>query len=346
MFNIVLVGPGLIGKKHAQLLQNNKKCNLVAVVAPDHQCNHSFAKENGIPIYHDLNDCLNHVKADGVIISSPNKFHFEQAVTCIEHNVPTLVEKPITASVEEGEKLVEISKNKNVPILVGHHRAHSPILEKSRSIIQSGKLGRLVSVTGSAQFFKPVDYFKAGPWRTQEGGGPILINLIHEIGNLRSLCGEISAVHAFASSAIRGFPVEDTVSINLRFSNGVLGNFLLSDTSACARSWEHTTAENPVYPVSLDEDCYIVTGTRGYLSIPTFKLRIYPDGVESSWLSPMSEDIVQFERKDPLECQLNHFIDVISGRSEPLVSAVDGLMNLKITDAISMSAKTGQVVYL
>src|SRR5262245_4661195 len=59
-------------------------------------------------------------------------------------------------------------------------------------------------------FCKPDNYFEAGPWRRQPGGGPLLINMVHEVGNLRSLCGEIVAVQAFASSATRNFPVEDT----------------------------------------------------------------------------------------------------------------------------------------
>lgn len=76
---------------------------------------------------------------------------------------------------------------------------------------------------GSAVFYKPDEYFDAAPWRREAGGGPILIKMIHEIGNLRSLCGEIVAVQALASSATRDFPVEDTVAINLRFASGALG---------------------------------------------------------------------------------------------------------------------------
>ena len=93
-----------------------------------------------------------------------------------------------------------------------------------------------VAVMGSAAFLKPDHYYEDAPWRKQPGGGPILLNMIHEVHNLRILCGDIVAVQAFASNAVRGFPVEDTVAINLRFANGALGTFLLSDTAACPKS--------------------------------------------------------------------------------------------------------------
>ena len=136
-----------------------------------------------------------------------------------------LVEKPISNSVEEAIRLAEAASAANVPLLVGHHRRHSLILAKAREIVQGGSLGQVVAVVGSSLFYKLDHYFDEGPWRREVGGGPILINMIHEVDVLRWLCGEIVAVQAFSSNETRGFPVEETAAINLRFAGGALGTF-------------------------------------------------------------------------------------------------------------------------
>jgi predicted dehydrogenase len=199
---------------------------------------------------------------------------------------------------------------------------------------------------GSAQFYKPHDYFLDGPWRTKtaSGGGPILINLIHEIGNLRMLVGEIEAVQAIGSSKQRGFEVEDSVAINLLFESGALGVFLLSDTAAAANSWELTSGENPAYPNYPNDDCYLIAGTQGSLTVPSMRLRYFPEGIEASWLKPFQEETLQLHRADPLVRQLEHYIGVIRDEVPPLVSALDGYKNLLVTEAIKESCKSGMLV--
>jgi predicted dehydrogenase len=199
---------------------------------------------------------------------------------------------------------------------------------------------------GSATFLKPDHYFADAPWRRELGAGPILLNMIHEVHNLRMLCGEIVAVQAFTSHATRGFPVEDTVAISLRFANGALGSFMLSDTAACARSWEQTSQENKAYPSYDDEDCYVIAGTNGSLSIPTMRLKTYPRPEDRSWWKPFEVGVVGMVRDDPLKHQIEHFGAVIRSEAEPLVSARDGLANLRVTEAIVAAAKAGSSIEL
>ena len=151
-------------------------------------------------------------------------------------------------------------------------------------------------------------------------------------------------MQAFASSATRGFPVEDTVAVNLRFASGALGNFMLSDTAASARSWEQTSQENKAYASYPDEDCYVVVGTRGSLAVPTMRLKVYDRDEDRSWWKPFRTAVADVERSDPLAHQLAHFCAVIRGEAKPLVSARDGLQNLRITEAIAEAARTGKIV--
>jgi predicted dehydrogenase len=258
--------------------------------------------------------------------------------------VPLLLEKPIATTVQEAQALVNQVEITGAKVLIGHHRAYSPIMAKAKHVVASGQLGALVAVMGSAMFYKPDSYFNDGPWRREAGGGPILLNMIHEVHNLRMLCGDIVAVQAFQSSATRGFVVEDTVAINLRFASGVLGTFMLSDTAASARSWEQTSQENKAYTSYADEDCYVISGTHGSLSVPTMRLKTYARPEDRSWWKPFEVGTVEMVREDPLVRQMDHLCDVIQGLAQPLVTARDGLNNLRVTEAIAHAAQTGGLV--
>lgn len=335
--HIILVGPGLIGKRHAALIAENPRARLVAVVAPERAANLEFAEAAGARFFNDLQEAIRSCDADGVIIASPNEFHAAHAAVAINAGLPVLLEKPITATLDEARRLVTLAAGAGARLLIGHHRHHSPLLSEADAIIRSGKLGRIVSFTGSAQFYKPTQYFLDGPWRAKQGGGPILINLIHEIGICRALVGEIEEVHALASSAVRGFEVEDTVAVSLRFNCGALGVFLLSDCASTPMSWEQTSRENLAYPSYSEVDCYAVTGTLGSLHFPTMRVFRYNSEADASWWSPFVFEKDRPERSDPLEVQLSHFLDVIAGTAAPLVSAEDGFQNLRVLEAIRLS---------
>jgi predicted dehydrogenase len=304
----------------------------------------AVAEAARVPLYASLAELLARDRPDGVVLATPNPLHLPQALECIGAQLPMLLEKPITPSVAEAETLVRAADAAGARILIGHHRAHSPIMAKARQVVASGVLGRLVAVTGTAMFFKPDHYFTDAPWRRELGAGPILMNLIHEVHNLRMLCGEIVAVQAFASHAVRGFAVEDTVAIGLRFASGALGTFLLSDTAASAKSWEQTSQENKAYPSYDDEDCYTIAGTHGSLAIPTMRLKTYPRAEDRSWWNPFELGVVDLVREDPIARQMEHFGAVVRGEAVPLVSARDGLANLRVTEAIVEAAKSGTTI--
>ena len=342
---IAVAGAGYIGRAHIGAIQGSSTCVLSAVVDPSPAAR-AVADEARVPLYATLDELLVKDRPDGVVIATPNPLHVPQARQCVAAGLPILLEKPVAPTVADAEALVRDAEAVGARILIGHHRAHSPIMAKACQVVQSGVLGRLVAVTGTAMFLKPDRYFADAPWRREPGAGPILLNMIHEVHNLRMLCGEIVAVQAFASHAVREFPVEDTVAISLRFANGALGTFLLSDTAASARSWEQTSQENKAYSSYDDEDCYLVAGTNGSLAVPTMRLKTYPRPADRSWWKPFEVGVVGVVREDPIALQMEHFGAVVRGEAQPLVSARDGLQNLRVTEAIVAAAQSGRVVEL
>jgi predicted dehydrogenase len=114
---------------------------------------------------------------------------------------------------------------------------------------------------------------------------------------------------------------------------------MLSDTAASPRSWEQTSQENTSYDSFSDEDCYHIAGTRGSLSVPTMRLKVY-EGTRS-WWEPLTSSTVDVERSDPLANQITHFAAVIRGAEQPVCSGRDGLNTLRVVDAVIAAARTG-----
>ena len=182
-----------------------------------------------------------------MIVASPNVLHVAMALDCVERGIPALVEKPVADTVVSARRLCNAVQRSGVPVLVGHHRRHNPIIKTVREQIAGGLIGQLTAVVGLWLLKKPDDYFDVA-WRRERGGGPILINLIHDIDNLRFICGEIAEVQALTSNKVRGFAVEDTAALLLRFANGAIGTVTVSDATPAPWSWELASGENAAYP--------------------------------------------------------------------------------------------------
>jgi predicted dehydrogenase len=346
---IAVAGAGQIGQRHIEMIQANAHCTLSAIVDPSPAAA-VLSKQLNVPLFADLDALFANGKPHGVIVATPNHLHVEQGLACIAAGVAALIEKPVAHTLEAGLKLQAAADASEVPMMVGHHRQHGAVMAKAVEVVQSGALGGIVAIVGTTLFYKAENEGYFDPpftWRREVGGGPVMINMIHEVGNMRALAGDIAEVHAFASNATRQFAVEDTVAISLRFASGGLGTFTISDTAASDRNWEHTSGEDKARfgrAATTTDDCYYVSGTWGSLAIPTLRLTRYLREADRSWHKPLEKSVIALDAIDPLAAQIAHFCAVIRGEAKPRVTIRDGIHNLRVVDAILRSAKTGQSV--
>jgi predicted dehydrogenase len=341
-----LIGMGLIGTPHARALQKVEECDLVAVVDVDQKHQETAAKLE-VKYYRDFEEMIGKENLQGVIIATPNHLHAAMGMACAERGLHLFVEKPITPNLADADRLIDAAKRNNVRILVGHQRRFNARVEKAREMVRGGELGKLIGVTVTWVLLKPPQYFE-GPfaWRKSKGGGPILINLIHEIDNLRYICGEIDEVFAMASNRVRNFSVEDTAGVTFRFEDGAVGSVFVSDCAPSLSAYEGTTGENPLVYHDFG-NCYHLFGTEASLLFPQMKKLFYSDPERLGWHYPITEQGLKVAQgDDPYVKEFRHFAKVILGEEAPRICGEDARRTLEVTLAIQRSGETGHPIHL
>lgn len=332
------IGAGMIGQVHAKVLARLDECEYVALCDAD-PAKQKMAAELGTRYYRDAREMMDREKLDGVVISVPNEMHEAVSTECADRGLHIFMEKPIATTLESADRMIASARKNNVRILVGHHRRFNPLINAARDAVRSGELGNLVGVSVLWCMYKPSEYFVAGEWRRRKGGGPLLINTIHEIDNLRYVCGEISRVYAEVSNKARGFEVEDTVSVSVRFKDGALASILMSDTAPSLWGYECTTGENPFfYPTR--GDIYHYLGTKASLTFPGLVKVHYADQAKVGWQHPISTTQIEAPKHDTYVEQMRHFCRVVKGEEEPRTSGEDGRRTLEVIMAVAESGQT------
>jgi len=337
------IGVGMIGEVHTRSLSTEERCDYVAICDPD-PSKRALADKFGVPFYADYRQMVDNETLDGVVISVPNELHLEVGSYCADRGLNILMEKPIASTVSDAEALIAAAERNNVHLAVGHHRRFNPLMTAMKEIIASGDLGRVVGISMLWGMYKPSEYFVQGEWRTKKGGGPILINLIHEIDNLRYLYGEIESVYAEVSNAARGFEVEDSVGLTVRMTDGAIANILLTDTVPSVWAYEQSMGEFDHFYQG-NGNIYHFFGTEASIAFPEMLKVGYPKGGHKSWRNPVVTEHLDLKSRDPYPKQIRHFCNVCLGTETPRTTGRDALQTLKVTMGAAESGATHKSVF-
>ncbi|PWN37046.1 NAD(P)-binding protein [Meira miltonrushii] len=363
----VIGAAGLIGKRHVEHILENKQAKLHSIVDPTPAAQ-SIAKEANVQQYLDLSELLQHSEGlHAAIVATPTGMHIQQACQLVRGGIHVLVEKPLCNTVEEAQPLLQACRQPGAgTVLVGFHRRFNPyilhlksILDGEQSNLGTSPVGTIVAVNGLWCTRKPLTYFRQAPWRAErgKGGGVILTNLSHELDLMRFLFGEITRVFAEPGSTTRGFDVEETVAITLKFQSGCVGTIILSDSALTPYTFESATGENP-FLAKHHQPVYTIMGTSGTINFPNMELWSFTgQSIEGGdWTLPLTQSkqaALPFDQEfatdtgpnSPFAKRLQHWLDFIQGKSETLSCTLDdGLRNMAILEAILSSASSGEAV--
>jgi predicted dehydrogenase len=338
-----IVRLGVVGLNHGLTHVNNiiklkSEAKLVAICANNvNQERSKIATTLGCELYSDFRAMLDTCTLDGIVVCTPNNLRLEIIESCAKKNIAVLIEKPLAETMEEAEKIITLVEHKKIKALVGHHRRFSIKLNFLKNLLANKEIGTVLGFSAIWAIKKPDGYYldKDGlfNWKTrkEEGGGPLLINAIHEIDNFRYLFGEISKINSIKNSMIRNHQVEDTAVVSIAFQNGIVGNIFISDATPSPFCYEATVRENTIYP-SYQENCYYIFGSEGTISFPNFMKFYYSCENKVGWQYHLDHKRFQIDEnseKDPLMIELKHFCRVIREEEKPLVTVYDAAKTLK-----------------
>jgi predicted dehydrogenase len=284
-------------------------------------------------------------KPDAAIVCTPNNTHAIIAKDLLTAGVHVLVEKPIATTIQDGRDLIKVAQSSGKQLLVGHHRRFNPYIAATKKVLEDGIIGRPIAISGLWALFKPPSYFAAPTeWRAKsDGGGVIMINLIHEVDILQFLFGPVVKVHAERTTSIRGHEVEEGAAILVRFESGLVGTFVIVDISPSAHNFESSTGENPTIPQA-GKDFYRVFGVDGTLSVGDMVLTRHDPNEPKSWTSKLQEVQIPIGNETPFDEQILNLVRVVRGKEAPRCTGDDGLSAVVVCECIKQAMRKGGAV--
>ncbi len=229
-----IAGYGVVGKRREKAVAFNEYLQLVAI------CDRAFAESGTRPdnvLYFPTYQQLLEQKLDILIVCLTNDVAPDATIAGLERDMHVFCEKPPGRDLDDIAKVISTERTKpHLKLKYGfNHRYHHSVRE-AREKIQSGELGKVVSLRGVYGKSNLVT-FNQSDWRTQRkiaGGGVLLDQGIHMVDLIRLLGGEFSQVHSFIENSFWNFDVEDNAYALLRSKEGVVAMLHSSATQ-----WRH-----------------------------------------------------------------------------------------------------------
>lgn len=227
MIRVAIVGIGRMGGRHASNFCKGavKNAKLAAVCDIDEKVLSAFKNRHaGVATYIDFDKMLEEVKPDAVIVATPHYSHVGLAVKALEKNISVLVEKPISVTVKEAEKLVEVAKaHKDAVFAIMYNQRSNSIYARAKKIIESGKLGDLQRASFTVtDWYRTQYYYNMGGWRASwsgEGGGTLINQCVHQLDILQWLLGMPEKIVARCKTSGRNISTENDVTALFSYKN-------------------------------------------------------------------------------------------------------------------------------
>ncbi|WBY02384.1 Gfo/Idh/MocA family oxidoreductase [Ramlibacter tataouinensis] len=210
-------------------LKAHPNVELVAACDPNADVRDRFTADYRIAGFGSLGEMLREARLDAVYIASPHQFHAEHVIEAAAHGVHVIVEKPLTLSAADGERIVEAVEKAGIHLVVGPSRGNDPVVRTMRDLVLSGEVGRVAMV--NCWNYTDFLYRPRRPEEldTSKGGGIIFNQLPHAIDSVKAISNQkVVAVRAIAGSLDPQRPTEGHCAAFLTLADGAAASIVYS----------------------------------------------------------------------------------------------------------------------
>ena len=221
---IGIIGLGRMGLMHTAIFNSLPESEVVAVVDPAMFPAKPLSMLNPkIKVFSTIEKMVKKIHVDGVVIASPVGFHIDNALECVRHGIPFLMEKPLAINAEQAKPLIEKLEQNQLPNMIGYMARNIDSFREGKKIIESGALGRILNVKGTvyvSQLFKQGKGWRYDP--KLSGGGVLESQGSHLLDLLYWYFGRVTKVNADTLS-VYSKGIEDFSHVILGFESGLKG---------------------------------------------------------------------------------------------------------------------------
>ncbi|MFC1848308.1 Gfo/Idh/MocA family oxidoreductase [Chloroflexota bacterium] len=314
--NIAVVGCGYWGKN---LVRNFNYLGVLHTICDSSSevINRFETLDSKINREINFDEVLTNEEIKAVVISSPAALHYSMAKQAFLSNKDVFVEKPLSLRVEEAKELVELAKERDLILMVGHVLEYHPGIVKLKQIVDGGELGKIHYIYSSR--------LNLGKFRTEED---ILWSFApHDISVILLLLNELPEEAYAHGGYYLHKDIADITVTTLSFASGVGAHIFVS--------WLHPNKEQKLIVVG-DKKMAVFDDLR-----LENKLLLYEYEIE--WIERIpvprgqAPTPVEFTVEEPLKVECQHFLTCIESRCKPRTDGVSGLRVLTVLDACQRS---------
>ena len=298
---VAVVGVGHLGRHHARVLASLEGATLVAIVDADPRRAAEIADATGTPVVARVIDLIGEV--DAVSVAVPTEAHADVALPLLEAGIHVLVEKPMTRSIEEADRLLAAARDSGAMLAVGHIEHFNPAVLAARPHIHEPRF---------------IEVHRLGTFPERSLDIDVVFDLmIHDLGLVLEVVGsEVVGIEAVGVPVLT--PRVDIANARLKFANGCIANITASRISReqvrKIRFFQRNTY------LSID-----------YRAQEVEAWRLVP---QEGSLPRIDGGKLEVERDEPLRRELADFVGAISERRPPGVSGAQGRAALVLANEI------------